>query len=103
MQSAQAMIFPSLCEGFGLPIAEAFASRLPVVTSNTTALPEVAGDAAILVDPWDVDAIANGMRMVVEDSNLVKGMRDRGVARAKQLSWSSCARGTLSLYSQLTD
>lgn len=101
MQSAQAMVFPSLCEGFGLPVVEAFASGLPVVTSNTTALPEVAGDAALLVDPLDVEAIADGMRTVVEDSCLAQSMRERGFARAKQLSWSSCASGTLSLYRQL--
>lgn len=103
MQSAQALVFPSLCEGFGLPVVEAFASRLPVITSNTTSLPEVAGDAALLVDPLDVEAIADGMRKVVEDSCLAQSMRERGLARARQLSWSSCASGTSLLYSQLTD
>ena len=66
MQSASALVFASLCEGFGLPVVEAFASGLPVVASSTTSVPEVAGDAAILVDPSRTDEIADGMRMIVE-------------------------------------
>ncbi|TNE95260.1 MAG: glycosyltransferase family 1 protein [Gammaproteobacteria bacterium] len=101
MQSALSLVFPSLCEGFGLPVLEAFASGLPVITSNSTSLPEVAGEAALLVDPEDVEAIANGMQRILEDSCLVDALRDRGLVRARQLSWSTCAEKTFSLYQKL--
>lgn len=101
MQSAQALVFPSLCEGFGLPVVEAFAAGLPVITSNTTSLPEVAGDAALLVDPEDIEAIADGMSRILENDDLVSQMRERGLERARELSWPVCAEKTLALYRKL--
>lgn len=101
MQSAQALVFPSLYEGFGLPVVEAFASGLPVITSNTTALPEVAGDAALLVDPESTESIADSMRQVMENGALVRQLRERGLTRARELSWSACAQKTFDLYRKI--
>src|SRR5207253_8753462 len=84
---AGAFVFPSLYEGFGLPPLEAMASGTPVVTSNVSSVPEVAGDAAVLVDPYDAHAIADGIHRVLTDERLRRDLRRRGVARAKQFSW----------------
>lgn len=89
--AASAFVFPSLYEGFGLPVLEAFASGTPVVTSNVTSLPEVAGDAALQVDPLRVDAIADAMRRVVEDHALAASLVVRGSARARTFTWDKCA------------
>ncbi|UEP48923.1 glycosyltransferase family 4 protein [Burkholderia ambifaria] len=98
LQSASALVFASLCEGFGLPVVEAFASGLPVVASNTTSVPEVAGDAAILVDPTRTGDIADGMRMVVEQPGRADVLRKAGLARARALNWPACAEKTLAVY-----
>ncbi len=90
--------FPSLYEGFGLPVLEAMACGTPVVTSNGSALAEVAGDAAVLVDPRDVDAIAKAMDQLLCDETLRADLRARGLERAKQFSWERTARETLSVY-----
>ena len=84
---ARVFVFPSLYEGFGLPPLEAMASGTPVITSNASSLPEVVGDAAILVDPYDPDAIAGAIRRVVSDETLRNDLRRRGLARAKEFSW----------------
>ena len=101
MQGASALVFPSLYEGFGLPVLEAFAARLPVITSNVTALPEVAGDAAVLVDPYDVEEISQGMLRIVEDKDLAQTLIERGLNRAVKRSWSACARETYGLYKNI--
>jgi O-antigen biosynthesis alpha-1,2-mannosyltransferase len=90
-RGAEALIFPSLYEGFGLPLLEAMASGTPAVTSNTTALPEVAGDAALLVDPTSVEQIAAAMRRIVGDNSLRRELREKGLTRAAQFSWKSTA------------
>jgi glycosyltransferase involved in cell wall biosynthesis len=94
-QAAGAFVFPSLYEGFGLPVLEAFASGVPVVTSNVTSLPEVATGAAVLVDPLDVDAIAAGMRALVEDGELAQRLRASGAVRAREYTWDICAARTV--------
>lgn len=101
MQMAVALVFPSLCEGFGLPVVEAFASGLPVITSNTTALPEVAGEAALLVNPLEIGAICDAMKQIIETSGLAQKCITAGNSRARDLSWQACAIKTLSVYRQV--
>lgn len=98
LQSCKALVFPSLYEGFGLPVLEAFASGVPVITSNLSALPEVSGGAAILVDPYNVDDISSAMRSVVELDDLSKGLVERGEARAKRFSWGATVKDTIRIY-----
>lgn len=90
-RSAKALVFASLYEGFGLPVVEAMACGTPVVTSNSTSLPEIAGDAALLVDPTSVEQIAAAMVRIVSDGSLHERLRARGLARAAQFSWASTA------------
>ena len=89
--SARALVFVSLYEGFGLPVLEAMACGTPVVTAKTTALPEVAGDAAILVDPTSVEQIAGAMEQIVSDMSLRRQLQEKGVARAAGFSWARTA------------
>ena len=91
---AAAFAYPSLLEGFGLPVLEAMACGTPVVTSNVTSLPEVAGEAAVLVDPFDVDAIAEGVTRVLEDRTLQEELRRKGLERAGQFTWERAAEET---------
>lgn len=95
---AAALAFVSLAEGFGFPPLEAMACGTPAVVSNTTSLPEVVGDAGVLVDPADTDAIALALRRVLEDSQLRAGLRDRGLHRARAFTWDRTARDTLAVY-----
>ena len=101
-QNAGAFVFPSLWEGFGMPVLEAFASRVPVVTSNVSSLPEVAGDAAILVDPSSVNEVRDAMLRIVADGSAAQALRQRGEARARTMSWEECARRTLDVYRKVT-
>ncbi|ANI17986.1 glycosyl transferase family 1 [Pseudomonas citronellolis] len=101
LQSASALIFPSLYEGFGLPVVEAFAARCPVITSNSTSLPEVAGDAALLVNPLDESAIAHAMITTVEIPDLTIQRVKRGYLRAQEYSWDACCEKTLEVYRQV--
>lgn len=98
MQTARALVFPSLCEGFGLPVVEAFASGLPVITSNSTSLPEVARDAALLVTPTNVAEIADAMNQMVRSPGLPERLSEAGRLRAREMSWESCAELTLAAY-----
>ena len=98
---AQAMAFPSEFEGFGLPVLEAMACGAPVVCSDTSSLPEVAGDAALLVDPLNVDALAAALARVLQDEPLREQMRARGLAQAARFSWARAAEETLAVYRQV--
>jgi glycosyltransferase involved in cell wall biosynthesis len=98
---AGVFVFPSLYEGFGLPPLEAMASGTPVVTSNLSSLPEVAGDAAVLVDPYDPNAIADGIYRVLTDVALRRELRRKGLARAAQFSWEQSVRRVREIYSEV--
>ncbi len=92
---ALALLYPSLYEGFGLPPLEAMACGTPVVVSATTSLPEVTGDAAILVDPESVESIAAGIHRALSSGPLRQELRERGLARAREITWERTARQTL--------
>ena len=92
---AIALVFPSLWEGFGLPVLEAMACGTPVITSNLSSLPEVAGDAAILIDPYRVAEITDAMQAIANDSGLRSHLSQLGLARAKQFSWEKTGRETV--------
>lgn len=100
LSGAEALVFPSLYEGFGLPVIEAMACGTPVLTSNVSALPETAGDAALLVDPSDLEAIAEGMVRLLADAPLKDRLRASGLARAKTFSWKQTAVGTANVLHQ---
>jgi glycosyltransferase involved in cell wall biosynthesis len=91
-------VFPSLYEGFGLPPLEAMAAGAPVITSNVSSLPEVVGDAAVLVDPMDAGALADAIRRVLEDSALRADLIRRGRDRVTAFSWDAAARRTHAVY-----
>lgn len=98
---ADLFVFPSLYEGFGLPVLEAMACHTPVVTSNSSSLPEVAGDAALLVDPLKVDEIAKAMQTILSDDALAAELRERGLTQASKFSWERTAQETVSVYKQV--
>jgi glycosyltransferase involved in cell wall biosynthesis len=98
LNGAFLFIYPSLYEGFGLPPLEAMACGIPVLTSNTSSLPEVVGNAALAVDPLDIDAILNGMECLINNHNLRKDLSERAMVQAKKFSWDSTASMTMDVY-----
>jgi glycosyltransferase involved in cell wall biosynthesis len=96
--AAAGFVYPSLYEGFGLPPLEALACGTPVVCSNRSSLPEVVGDAALLVDPTDVAALAGALERLLDDEPLRRDLRARGLARAARFTWSRTAAETLQVY-----
>jgi glycosyltransferase involved in cell wall biosynthesis len=101
--AAELFAFPSLYEGFGLPVIEAMACGTPVVCSNATSLPEVAGGAALLVDPTNVGDLCDAMRRVLTEPAQRDLLRERGLARAMEFSWDRAARATLDVYRQVLE
>jgi glycosyltransferase involved in cell wall biosynthesis len=95
LSGASAFVYPSLHEGFGLPVLEAMACGAPVVCSNTSSLPEVAGDAALLVDPLDVQELSVALHRILTDQDLRRTLVRRGFSRCELFSWQRCARDTL--------
>lgn len=91
---AELFVLPSLYEGFGLPVLEAMACRTPVIASNTTSLPEVAGGAALLVDPYSVESLADGLSRVLTDSQLREDLAQRGLEHARSFNWNRTAEET---------
>jgi glycosyltransferase involved in cell wall biosynthesis len=96
ISGAVALVFPSLYEGFGLPVIEAMQCGTPVICSKTSSLPEVAGDAALLTDPLDEDALAQAMIRLLGDADLRRTLVERGYTQAQKFSWSACAARVLS-------
>ena len=99
--AASLFVFPSLEEGFGNPPSEAMACGTPVIASNTTSLPEVLGDAAILVPPTDTEALADAMIQVLNTPSLAEELRHRGLQRSLKFSWERTARETLAVYEKV--
>ncbi len=95
---ADCVMMPSLYEGFGFPVLEAMACGTPVVCSDASSLPEIAGDAALLVAPTDDEALATNVRRVLDDAELAASLVKRGLERAAQFSWNECTRQTADLY-----
>lgn len=101
LRGARACIYPSLYEGFGLPVLEALAARTPVIAGNVSALPEVAGDTAVYVDPHSTDSIAEGIESVLNDPAAMASRVAAGRVRAESFSWSASAEKLASLYKSL--
>jgi glycosyltransferase involved in cell wall biosynthesis len=101
-RSADAMAYPSLYEGFGLPVVEALSRGVPTVTSDASSIPEVAGDAALLVNPADEDALADALERLLTDRELAARLREAGPEQAARFSWSRTARATLDVYELVT-
>lgn len=100
-QSARCFVLPSLYEGFGIPVVEAMACGCPVVISNVSSLPEIAGEAGILVDPKNIDEIAQGINRACFDEKKRSEMVKKGLERAKFFSWETCAKQTLAVFKQV--
>lgn len=100
---AEIFVFPSLYEGFGLPPLEAMSYGVPVLVSNSSSLPEVVGDAGILVNPEDIDDIANGILRLVEDQNLRNQLKEKGLQQAQKFSLERMAKETLEVYEEVAN
>ena len=101
LSGATGLVFPSLYEGFGFPVVEAMACGTPVICSHTSSLPELAGDAALLVDPFDVDAMAAAIDRLVGEAGLRGLLVGRGYAQARKFSWQACARAVLNVLEEV--
>ncbi len=95
---ATAFCFPSLYEGFGMPVVEAMACGAPVLASNAASVPEAAGDAGLLLDPHDVEAWTEGLRRIVEDQELAARLRALGPDQAAKFTWEGCAESILAAF-----
>ncbi len=98
--AAALFVFPSLYEGFGLPVLEAMACGTPVVASNNSSIPEIAGDAALLVGAVDVQGMAEAMTRVLTDESVRRTLKQKGLARAAGFSWEQCASQTIAVYTK---
>ncbi len=97
-QICDVFVFPSLYEGFGLPLVEAMASRVPVVTSNVSSIPEVVGNAGITIEPSDADSLAEAIEKVISDSNMRENMIKMGIKQIEKFNWENTTRKTLDVY-----
>lgn len=103
LTGAEALVYPSVYEGFGFPVLEAMACGTPVLTSNVSSLPEVAGEDAVLVDPYESTSIAEGMELILTDTALRERLSKAGLARAKRFSWEETARQTAKVLHRAAD
>lgn len=99
--SATVLLYPSLYEGFGIPILDAFACGLPVITSNVSSMPEIGGEAASYVDPLNVEDIKRNLKNIINDKSLREEMIKRGFLQAKKFSWEKAANETINLYKSI--
>ena len=94
-------VYPSLYEGFGLPVLEAMSCGTPVVTSNISSMPEIIGDAGLLVDPTNINSLAENIEKLILSNSLRDSLRQLGISRAATFSWERTARETLNVYTQI--
>jgi glycosyltransferase involved in cell wall biosynthesis len=94
---ADVFVYPSLYEGFGLPVLEAIACGCPVIASNVSSLPEVVGEAGLLVDPYNIEALARAIRTVLDDDELKREMSRKGIAQAQKFSWAKAGAELLAV------
>ncbi len=102
-KNALCFVLPSLYEGFGLPVLEAMKYGCPVITSNISSLPEAGGDAALYVDPLDVNDIAKNLELIIQNSELRKKLIKKGYEQIKKFSWEKTARETLSVLTKIVN
>lgn len=100
---AFALVYPSLYEGFGFPVIEAFACGTPVLTSNVSSLPEIGQSAALYTDPLNIEEMTHQIKEIMEDKDLRQNLREKGLKRAKDFSWNKCADETARLYNELAN
>ncbi|MBL1211551.1 glycosyltransferase family 1 protein [Geminocystis sp. GBBB08] len=100
INQAQALVFPTLWEGFGFPVLEAIACGTPVITSNVSSLPEVVGEAGILVNPYEIKSISEGMNLMADDNDLRKKLGELGLKRARNFSWEKTGKETVKVIEQ---
>jgi glycosyltransferase involved in cell wall biosynthesis len=100
---ARAFVYPSLYEGFGLPVLEAMQCGTPVITSDTTSLPEIAGDAGLLVSPIDADALSEALIRIVTDDDLAADLGRRGQSRSALFSWDRTAEASIQAYHRMLE
>ncbi|NET33111.1 MAG: glycosyltransferase family 4 protein, partial [Cyanothece sp. SIO1E1] len=100
INQAIALLLPSLWEGFGFPVLDAMACGTPVITANLSSLPEVTGNAALLVDPYSVDEISAAMSTVAHDGQVRSHLRQAGLTRASQFSWAKTGQATVEVLQQ---
>ncbi len=98
---AEFFVYPTFFEGFGMPVLEAMSCGCPVITSDTSSLPEVVGDAGIMVDPGNTQELKNAMLRLSRDHSLKNELKEKGIRRAKMFSWDKCARETLGVYKEV--
>jgi len=98
--TATLFLYPSLRESFGLPILEAMGCNTPVITSNTSCMPEIAADAALLIDPFSVQEITDGIKLLLSDKKMREELSSKGLARAAEFSWKAAAEKLLDIYNQ---
>jgi glycosyltransferase involved in cell wall biosynthesis len=102
-EEADVFVYPSLYEGFGLPVLEAMACGCPVIASNVSSLPEVVGDAGVLVDPYDVEALTSAVSTVLQDDELKSEMSRKGIAQAKKFSWEKAGAALLAVCREVAE
>ncbi|MBU2477333.1 glycosyltransferase, partial [Candidatus Micrarchaeota archaeon] len=98
---ADLFVFPSFYEGFGFPVLEAMKCGCPVITSNVSSLPEVSGNAAIQINPNDINQLSQEIQKILTNKELKKKMIQKGLNQAKKFSWKKCAEKTLKVYEEL--